>query len=80
MDITEAVVGGCVLVNGGFGSVEGKTVKIDGPCLYVETVNFLLRFNYDGKECGPNGKAYDYAFDITDGPGPWEIVPEDWKP
>lgn len=73
MDTKTLTVGRDVYVNGGFGPVEGKVVKIVPPCVYVETANEKLRFNSDGKECGPNGKAWVYAFNPMFGPGPWEL-------
>jgi hypothetical protein len=63
-----------VYVNGGFGPVEGTVVKIVPPCIWVETGFRQLRFNTDGKECDPNGKAYMYDFDVTFGPGPWVMT------
>ena len=66
-------VGQGVYVNGGFGPVEGKIVKVAPPCIYVETPNGQLRFNNDGKECGPDGKALIYENNVMVGPGPWEI-------
>jgi hypothetical protein len=66
------LVGQEVCINGGFGPVEGTVTKIVPPCIYVES-NGQQRFNSDGKECGPNGEAYTYAFNVMFGPGPWEI-------
>ena len=66
-------VGQNVYVNGGFGPVEGKVVEVVPPSIYVETDNWKLRFNLDGKECDPNGKAYTYEFNVMFGPGPWEL-------
>ena len=74
MDTMKAEVGDRVLVNGGFGPIEGTIVKIARPCIYVETANWNLRFNYYGHECGPDGVAYTYPFDVTRGPGPWELL------
>jgi hypothetical protein len=48
-----------------------KVVEIDRPCIYVETANWRLRFNFYGKECGPDGVGYIYPFDPRLGPGPW---------
>lgn len=73
MDTQNLVVGQPVLVNGGFGPVEGKIVKIDRPCIYIETANGRLRFNYYGQECGPDGVAYTYLFNAMIGPGPWKL-------
>ena len=67
------MVGYPVLVNGGFGPVQGTIVKIDRLCIYVETANGRFRFNSDGKECGPDGKAYSYENNTMFGPGPWEL-------
>jgi hypothetical protein len=67
------VIGQHVYVDGGFGPLDGTVIKIEPPCIYVETDNWRLRFNNDGKECGPNGKAYTYDFNVMFGPGPWEL-------
>ena len=74
IDRRTLVVGYTVLVNGGFGPVEGTIVKIDRPCIYVETANGRLRFNYYGQECGPDGVGYTYPFSPMFGPGPWELL------
>ena len=71
MNTSTLTVGQSVLVNGGFGPVEGKVVKIHRPCIYVETANGRLRFNYYRQECGPDGMAYTYSFNAMIGPGPW---------
>jgi hypothetical protein len=73
MDAKTLTVGQDVHVNGGFGPVEGKVVKVVPPCIWVETGIRQPRFNADGKECDPNGKTYTYDFDVTFGPGPWEL-------
>ena len=72
MDTKTLTVGQKVCVNGGYGLIEGKVVKIEPPCVYVEA-NGLLRFNRDGKECDLNGIAYTYNSNPMFGPGPWEI-------
>lgn len=70
-------VGQNVYVNGGFGPVEAKVIKVEPLCVYVETgLHGQLRFNNDGKECHPNGKAYTYEANGFD-PGPWELE-EPW--
>jgi hypothetical protein len=74
MDTKTLVVGHPVLVNGGFGPVDGKVVTIDKTCIYVETANGLLRFNCYGMECGPDGVGYTYPFNPVLGPGPWELL------
>jgi hypothetical protein len=74
VDTKTLVVGQDVYINGGLGPVEGKVVKVVPPCVYVETANGRFRFNNDGEECGPNGKAYVYESNVMLGPGPWEIV------
>jgi hypothetical protein len=66
-------VGQELYINGGFGPVEGKVVKVSSPCIYVETANGRFRFNSDGKECNCNGIACSYTPDGIFGPGPWEI-------
>ena len=73
MNTSTLTVGQSVLVNGGFGPVDGEVVKIDHPCIYVETANGCLRFNYYGQECGPAGVAYTYPFNAMIGPGPWKL-------
>ena len=73
MDTSTLTVGQSVLVNGGFGPVEGEVVKIDRLCIYVETANGRLRFNYNAQECGPDGVAYTYPFNVMIGPGPWKL-------
>jgi hypothetical protein len=69
-------VGQNVCVNGGFGPIDGRVKRVEPLCIYVETDNWQLRFNTDGKECDPKGKAYTYEFDVMFGPGPWELVEE----
>lgn len=66
-------VGQDVRINGGFGPVDGRVVEISPPCIYVETANGRFRFNLDGKECSPDGKACTYERNIMVGPGPWEL-------
>jgi hypothetical protein len=73
MSARHAVVGQRVYINGGFGPVAGRVVKVEPLCVYVETSNGQLRFNKDGKECGLDGKAYDYENNVMFGPGPWEL-------
>jgi hypothetical protein len=73
LDTKTLVVGQEVYINGGFGPVEGKIVKVDPPCIYVEIANGRFRFNSDGKECGLDGKAFTYASNVMFGPGPWEL-------
>jgi hypothetical protein len=60
-------VGQNVVIEGGYGSYrDGKIVKIDPPCIYVES-NGLYRFNMGGKECFPDGTPHN----VTDG---WESI------
>jgi hypothetical protein len=66
-------VGQEVYINGGFGPVEGKVVKLSSPCIYVETANGRFRFNSEGKECDPAGATHSYTPDVMFGPGPWQI-------
>jgi len=73
MDTTKLEVGQQVYVDGGFGLYKGTVVKIEPPCIYVEYYNGRLRFNYEGRECGPSGKTYDTTRNTID-PGPWEIT------
>lgn len=72
--MNKLVVGQEVSVDGGFGPVNAKVIKVVPPCIYVETgCCGQLRFNADGKECDANGKAYTYEFNAMFGPGPWEL-------
>jgi len=72
MKTLKLAVGQEVGVNGGMGgTASGIVVKIEPPCIYVES-NGLFRFNMDGKECFPDGRPCT----TTDGwgVGPYEIV------
>jgi hypothetical protein len=73
VDTKRLVVGQEVYINGGFAPMGGKVVKIMASCVYIETSNGQFRFNSDGKECGPDGKAYTYTNNVMFGPGPWKI-------
>jgi hypothetical protein len=73
MDTNRLVVDQEVCINGGVGLVWGKVVEVSPLCIYVETDWTRIRFNQDGKECGPDGKACVYEYNIMVGPGPWEL-------
>jgi len=71
------VVGQDVDINGGFGRTTGKVVKMEAPCIYVE-INGVYRFNFGGKECAPDGRAYNNSPNGFD-PGPYELVGGPWE-
>lgn len=78
MESKAFVVGQDVYINGGVGLVWGKVVEVSPPCIYVEPDKeycfpLRIRFNSDGKECGPDGVACTYENNIMAGPGPWEL-------
>ncbi len=74
MDTKTLVVGQAVVVNGGFGPIDGTVIRIEPLSVLIDMGNGLIRVNSDGEECGPDGKAYAHEFDPTFGPGPWKIV------
>jgi hypothetical protein len=75
METKTFAVGQDVYLDGGFGPIEGKIVKVSPPCIYVETgACGQIRFNNDGKECGPDGKAWTYENNVMFGPGPWKLA------
>lgn len=75
------------IIGTNFGRFTGKVVKIKSPCIWVEMGNGSCRFNADGKECRPDGRAYNNAWpsDYTanvgsiDDPGPYELVGGPWE-
>jgi hypothetical protein len=74
------VVGQDVDIRGiSFGRFMGKVVKIEPPCIWVEMGNGINRFNSDGKECAPDGRAYNNSPIVIDDPGPYELGGGPWE-
>jgi len=73
MNIQKAAVGQRVLIDGGFGPVEGTISEVSSQYVCVEA-NGRIRLNNDGEECDPNGVASTYTFNVMFGPGPWKIL------